>query len=325
MEKPHHTFVAETGQGIQRRRKSRLACNPCRARKTGCDGRKPVCTACSLRGWDDKCSYPDSVMQQSAALTLVELDRRVQRLESGARADPGILRRPSPNVQSIGSGPQTPVPFGDDIKEEQEGQRHPMPDPFATHLPMSGTNATFMRDALEAVGQQRNSHDPTGTSESPVLSLESPTYPGFEGFSTLPVNQPFEEVDLNALTLPPYRVANDIFRWYWQNFHSIFPFLHWPTFEERCLATWKEKPPPVQSFEQVLFYATVNMVMAVACLRNETRPPDHRDSCSCGPCTCTLLAGRIGAGSCQGQRFGWPSGLASTSHPKENPVNSSGK
>ncbi len=63
-----HTFVPETGQPGQRRRKARLACNPCRARKTGCDGRKPVCSACSLRGWEDKCGYPDSVMQPSAAL-----------------------------------------------------------------------------------------------------------------------------------------------------------------------------------------------------------------------------------------------------------------
>lgn len=134
-----------------------------------------------------------------------------------------------------------------------------------------------MRDALEAVGQGRNSHDPTRRSESPVSSLESPSFPGFEGFPTLAANQPFEEVDPNALTLPPYRVANTIFRWYWQNFHSVFPFLHWPTFKERCLATWNQKQPPVQSFEQVLFYATVNMVMAVACLRNETQTPDHRE------------------------------------------------
>ena len=66
-----HPFVAETGRPIHPRRKSRLACNVCRARKTGCDGRKPVCTACSLKGWADKCGYPDSVMQPSAALSVL--------------------------------------------------------------------------------------------------------------------------------------------------------------------------------------------------------------------------------------------------------------
>ncbi|KAH6635993.1 hypothetical protein F5144DRAFT_591292 [Chaetomium tenue] len=76
---PQHTFVAETGQPPQRRRKARLACNPCRARKTGCDGRRPVCTACSLRGWDDKCGYPDSVMQPSAALQSRSLLAHVRR------------------------------------------------------------------------------------------------------------------------------------------------------------------------------------------------------------------------------------------------------
>lgn len=66
-----HPFVAETGRPSNPRRKSRLACNVCRARKTGCDGRKPVCTACSLKGWADKCGYPDSVMQPSAALSVL--------------------------------------------------------------------------------------------------------------------------------------------------------------------------------------------------------------------------------------------------------------
>lgn len=33
------------------------ACYPCRARKTRCDGRKPVCTTCSLGGWEDRCMY----------------------------------------------------------------------------------------------------------------------------------------------------------------------------------------------------------------------------------------------------------------------------
>ncbi|AEO68765.1 uncharacterized protein THITE_2118382 [Thermothielavioides terrestris NRRL 8126] len=104
MEPVGHTFVTETGQPTQRRRKARLACNPCRARKTGCDGRKPVCMACSLRGWEDRCTYPDSVMQQSGALTLVDLDRRLQKLENEVRADSGPSPRPaSDGAQSAGS------------------------------------------------------------------------------------------------------------------------------------------------------------------------------------------------------------------------------
>ncbi|KAK5659653.1 hypothetical protein OQA88_861 [Cercophora sp. LCS_1] len=63
-----HTFIAESGVPGQRRRKVRLACNPCRARKTGCDGRKPVCTACTLRGWEGKCGWQDTVMPSSSAL-----------------------------------------------------------------------------------------------------------------------------------------------------------------------------------------------------------------------------------------------------------------
>ena len=68
MDPTSNPFIAETGLPVVRRRKVRLACNPCRARKTGCDGQKPVCTACSLRGWDERCDWQDSVLPGPNAL-----------------------------------------------------------------------------------------------------------------------------------------------------------------------------------------------------------------------------------------------------------------
>ncbi|KAK3368775.1 hypothetical protein B0H63DRAFT_81409 [Podospora didyma] len=81
MESSSHTFVPETGLPAQRRRKTRLACNPCRSCKTGCDGRKPVCSGCAMRGWDDKCGWQDTVIQPPVLLSLADLDRRLQKLE----------------------------------------------------------------------------------------------------------------------------------------------------------------------------------------------------------------------------------------------------
>jgi len=42
-----------------KRRKAKLACHPCRARKTGCDGHRPHCSSCVMRGWQDRCGYQE--------------------------------------------------------------------------------------------------------------------------------------------------------------------------------------------------------------------------------------------------------------------------
>lgn len=42
----------------QRRRKIVLACEPCRERKSRCDGRKPICSSCERRALGlEQCVY----------------------------------------------------------------------------------------------------------------------------------------------------------------------------------------------------------------------------------------------------------------------------
>lgn len=62
------TFIAERGLAAQSPRRVRLACYPCRARKAMCDGRKPVCTTCSLRGWQDSCRWLDKELPKPSTL-----------------------------------------------------------------------------------------------------------------------------------------------------------------------------------------------------------------------------------------------------------------
>jgi hypothetical protein len=42
-----------------KRRKTQLACHSCRDRKIGCDGHRPHCSSCVMRGWQDRCSYQE--------------------------------------------------------------------------------------------------------------------------------------------------------------------------------------------------------------------------------------------------------------------------
>ncbi|KAK3899897.1 activator of stress genes 1 [Staphylotrichum tortipilum] len=266
---PQHTFVPETGLPGQRRRKARLACNPCRARKTGCDGRKPVCSACSLRGWEDKCGYPDSVMQPSAALTLVDLDRRLHKLESETRAEPDV-----PHSTVSDASPSTAASSAPALPMGHEGD--PDLDAYATHQPISEAHSSFLRQGLDAAGPRQSYRDPTAGSESPMSPLDSPTVPDLVGLSVRALDQPLAEIDPHALLLPPWALAGDLLRFYWHNFHSIFPFLHWSMFQAKAISLWKQKVPPAQEFDDLLFYAMLNMVFALACLRNEGIPVNQR-------------------------------------------------
>lgn len=45
-----------------KRRKTQLACNCCRMRKTRCDGKRPICSPCERRGSGDDCLYEEGTL-----------------------------------------------------------------------------------------------------------------------------------------------------------------------------------------------------------------------------------------------------------------------
>jgi hypothetical protein len=140
--------------------------------------------------------------------------------------------------------------------------------------PATTANAIFMRQGLEVAGSH-HSHTPHTRSDSPTTVSNAPTFPNLVGFSLEPLDESLNEIDPHVMVLPPRQLADDLFRWYWQHVHSIFPFLHWPSFKHDCHSLWKQETPPSRGprvFEDRLFRATVNMVLALACDRNEGIP-----------------------------------------------------
>lgn len=170
----------------------------------------------------------------------------------------------------IGSSSGPAASVVDDNREHQG-----LADPFSADYPMAATNIAFVRQGLEVAGA-RHSHDPTTRSESPASGSQSPTFPDLAGFAMQTQEQPLDEFDPHALILPPRPFADDLLRWYWQNFHSIFPFLHWPMLKTRYNAVWKEKTNARPTFDELLFYAILNMILATGCLRNENLPLGQR-------------------------------------------------
>lgn len=127
--------------------------------------------------------------------------------------------------------------------------------------------------------ESRQYRNPTAGSESPDTDSESPTFPDLAGFSMQVLDQPLDEIDPHAMVLPPRHFADELLRWYWRNMHPVFPFLHWPMFEGKYRSLWKQQTPPghgQQAFEERLYLATLNMVLAQACFRYEAIPLTQR-------------------------------------------------
>ncbi|KAL2270513.1 hypothetical protein VTJ83DRAFT_2697 [Remersonia thermophila] len=256
MEAPHSMSLPDPGQS-SRRRKSRLACNPCRARKTGCDGRRPMCSACALRGWQDKCAYPDTVQQPSTAMTLVEFDRRLQRLESKVRED-------------AATGTRHGAPLPGAVSALTAG------DAASSTDALTFSTAAFGLDDPAAPGPSQTSRatpPPAPTRAEP----DSPIFPGLVEISLPGLEQHLNDVDPHYLALPPRPFADDLLRSYWVNIHSVFPFMHWPTFDAEYRSLWEQKATHTSALDQLLLLAIVNMVLALGSLSDGGLLTNHRE------------------------------------------------
>ncbi len=125
----------------------------------------------------------------------------------------------------------------------------------------------FVRQGM-AAGSHR-SPDGLFRSDSPTSDPDSPLFPDLAGFSMDLLDLPLEDIGPRTITPPLRPFADGMIRWYRRHFHSIFPFLSWPAFEGRYRTLWKEPEQPHPGFEELLFHATLNMVLALACLRND--------------------------------------------------------
>ncbi|KXX75529.1 Activator of stress genes 1 [Madurella mycetomatis] len=209
--------------------------------------------------------------------TLVDIDRRLQRLEKDARANPGTSQRVASDAV-----PPASRPSNASVQNRDNLSLGGSPDTLAEEDELDAAisaNSTFMRHGLEAAARPPLQHDLSTSSKPPKAELDSPVFPSLVGFSLDAPEEPYGDILPEAIVLPPRPFADDLLRWYWQHVHSIFPFLHWPTFENQYHALWgPRKPPgtPVQEFEEIVFHASLNMVLGLACQRNDSLPPAQR-------------------------------------------------
>jgi hypothetical protein len=87
--------------------------------------------------------------------------------------------------------------------------------------------------------------------------------------------------DVKDLILPPRGLADNLLRCYWDLFNPVLPILHHPTFDAVYSQLWR----PVtgsdnNEVQNVLFHATLNIVLALGCQRNEALEETEREDLS---------------------------------------------
>ncbi|KAK1756351.1 activator of stress genes 1 [Echria macrotheca] len=192
----------------------------------------------------------------SSAITLADLERRVRQLETQARQDT------SADVSST-SDTSVPIPQGQTPATRNSDSE----DALDEILPTSG----FMRQAANAASPRAQESEPP----APVIINAPPSaLPHGLGFSMERQDPTPEMFDHQQVVLPPKSFADELVRWYWHHIHSLYPLLHRPSFE----AEYKKLYSPQdsrkkQSFDDLVFLAVFNIVLALGCQRNESISP----------------------------------------------------
>lgn len=80
--------------------------------------------------------------------------------------------------------------------------------------------------------------------------------------------------ELADMVLPPRQFADSILSWYWDHNHVLLPVLYRPSFTAKYERLWqpidREQLQQDRGPETTVFYATLNMVLALGCQRSES-------------------------------------------------------
>ncbi|KAF9877422.1 transcriptional regulatory protein [Colletotrichum karsti] len=251
----------------RKRRKTQLACNPCRTRKSGCDGVRPVCSTCKSRGLQQQCAYQESVLHASSRPTLSELQRRLERLEGSPLPQDASPVAGSP-IPGSGSPESTMLPPISALKErsslnpQRQNDSLTRNDDETIYGPSS--NISFLRQVtLAADPHQKDNQEPNDHEDEAADSA-----PTVLGFSTAQPRSPDPLPE--PIMLPERWLADSLMSSSWEFVHPVFPILHRPSFIASYEALWQpSKGRPKRDPKDVVFHATLSIVLALGSQRTE--------------------------------------------------------
>ncbi|KAL2816933.1 fungal-specific transcription factor domain-containing protein [Aspergillus granulosus] len=250
--------VHKEGEPLAKRRRTALACSACRARKSRCDGRRPSCTACislTIECVYESSDYSTNVLVRKEHVAdlerrLRDVERRLQRhddlltghLSVCATDEGGRYGARMGDRQSISTvrPEQDNLPFDAINGEEDSGSDDTKTDGLAigfvdeptTVFYGDSSSILFTRCLLEAMSLDLNTK--RTEMKAPCNekgSLECNTVPVAQQQSTSvmpsPQNQP-----VSTTSLLSEREMDTLLDTYFNDYGSLFPFLHEPMFRD---------------------------------------------------------------------------------------------
>jgi hypothetical protein len=262
------------------RKKTQLACNYCRDRKTRCDGLQPVCSPCLRRGRSEGCTYQGAAIRTQKYVA--QLENRLRELENRQCAS----HTPSEPIYAA----NYPAEISDQqlhlqasrVQQHQAGHEdanneHTAVDGLATvsPLPLQGESTknygaastiAFIRSIVGVVEGPRPASDPL---TSPAVGTKPSSTKG--------------EFDMTSLILPVRRTADDFVSSFFTIVNTLYPIIHGPTFyaEYRALWTPRDLGGVNESLEKPydpVSWATLNMIFALGCQFSTLVQPSSRYS-----------------------------------------------
>ncbi|KAK7544553.1 C6 transcription factor [Phyllosticta citribraziliensis] len=228
-------------------RRTSLACEVCRKRKTKCTGELPCCRYCKLHNLEAKCHYLEQEQKVAVPKSyLLELKARLKAYESGAVPTNTPLAEPSPtsvddpeNVESE-AFEENPLTEGlAHLTITPSGQRHYLGHSSATSW------ALRLRNFVE---------NDTHLDQDLKIEVQYPTYN--------PAAWPKRRPSLTDQTrLPPYDFCRHLYYAQYQYIGTIFSFVPPRVFEER-LQKAHDEALDLSDRESCLEYCQVLLMLA---------------------------------------------------------------
>ncbi|KAK5044717.1 hypothetical protein LTR84_010491 [Exophiala bonariae] len=254
-----------------KRRKTLLACEICRNKKTKCDGQRPVCGPCTRKGWgSDQCSwkYVDGTDDTIPNSLVRDLERRIHELERAHSSAPSAAR-----------------PWDGSFSSSAPAHRTSLPANSPTQTGPGPNNISAIEGAVTGEPQNEGYVGPAAaaalmdTVRRAVAPLHVAGSPVSQRPDALPMMQLTSPPSLSHL-LPLRQEAHALLLSYWKYVHPIYPFLYRPTLESMFSSLWSgtTMPSATSPIMQTSYQDSVcliNLVLSLGCQYTVESDRDH--------------------------------------------------
>ncbi|KAK9311941.1 fungal-specific transcription factor domain-containing protein [Lipomyces starkeyi] len=268
------------------------ACRQCRQRKIRCDGVSPVCRSCSLRD-GSKCTYDSPRRRRNATVNggrrisvspanstdaesdksppLSNLSLQISPLDSvsllagvsssseflASRPPASMIERPRPNLLNVlREFDEAADQVEDDDSNPNAMGAHISGNSSAPSSAFFGRSSAYMfmeelKDVVADIGRFPRKRKGPQSVSSPVIQLN--TY---------------------DVILPSRNLADHLVDMYITFIHSLYPFLHIPSFRNTYEQVWNGSHPLEKD---PMFYAILNLVFALGAQFSDNIPTHNRE------------------------------------------------